>query len=482
MKRLRRYLRAPAFNNPGAWKHERRIAVTGFSRSGKTVFITSLIDQLLNHDTVRFFLGDGVSVVKPTLIAPRSKWPQFDFAENRRNLSAREPKWPEKTRKITSATVDFEFSHWRLARARLTVFDIPGERFADCSMYRNDFREWSNKQIQWLGGLQNRPPAVDSFLTLINRRTDREPDETAVLSAYKEALASLYVDYHKHLSPSVFVLNTEGEHIWDEDKGCRDLLKRCDFPAVASRRKTGLDDGEFAPLSISILDRKWEIERRFKANYARYRRQIVEDVFATLARCDSLAVLIDVAHILQGGESVCDDADKFLRDILKALGPGKQWHHLLRSLLPTRTLRGSPITEIAFIGTQIDRFHDQDHPQVRRLLDRLVQRHFQAYKGATTKSFLVSAVCSAVSDELADLLHPTLMEEVTAKKYSGTGVPVARLPSSSEWQDWPDHWDPQELFIQHGGFPRLSPRIPRRRGAAPDHLGLDDIFRFLYGI
>lgn len=171
-----------------------------------------------------------------------------------------------------------------------------------------------------------------------------------------------------------------------------------------------------------------------------------------------------------------DDAEEYFRQILNAVNPGWKLKHAFRRWIPNRHLRGQPITRIAFAASQLDRFYDHDHAQVRQLLERLVQPVFRAYRGAETKVFGCAAVCSAVSDKAENRLHPTLMEEIRSQTYCGAGIPVARLP---DWEQWPSDWNTKELFLDRGGFPRLPAQMPQRRDAVPDHLCLDDILRFL---
>jgi predicted YcjX-like family ATPase len=476
MLKVLKTCRVPEFNNPGLWKRDYRIAVTGFSRAGKTVFLTSLISHLLNHDARRFRLGSDVHIVNPEMRALRDRWEEFPYQENYRVLAGDEPDWPEKTRVPARCCVDFEFSHWRFAKARVTLYDLPGERFADCAMYRSSFRTWSNAQIQWLAGVDHRPREVDEFLNLTGRSVTRCPEAGQLIHSYKRALAALYADFHQFLAPSTFVLSRDGGLLYEDHE---DDLRRQDFESVAARRLSGLPAAEFAPLPIRFIDQGGDLVREFARHYKKYRRTVVRPLFGTLARCDSMAVLVDLAYILQGGPPQYHDADEFLRQILLALKPGLKLHQLPGMAVPRRWTGSRPITRIAFAASQIDRFHDHDRSRVRTLLDRLVHRYFRTYRGARKQSFLLSAITSAVSDEHEDLLYRTLLEKTDGRRIAARPVRVARVPA---WDDWPDDWDPQRDFKDDGGFPRHPPQMPRRRGAVPDHLGLEEVFRYLIRI
>ena len=477
-KSLTNLLPNPQFNNPGLWKPDCRIAVTGFTRSGKTVFLTSLISHLLHHEPERFHLGPNLHIVKPESLPPTKGWSQFPYMENRRFLAgnhAGKPEWPEKTRFPSQYRLEFERSDWRLSRMRLTLYDLPGERFADCAMYRQGFQRWSLQQIQWLTGLNQQPPELDGFLSLVASDAPPLPTADQLIFSYKKALAALYRGYHQFITPSTFVLSAAGEnpHVADLFAGA---IAAGDFETIATGRCSGLPEAEFTPLPQHLFGQPGELVGQFEARFQRYQREIVEPLFRTLARCDAMAVLLDLAHILQGGEGVCDDAETFVKQILNAVQPGRRYDQIGRGWLPNRDLRGQSITRVAFAASQIDRFHDQDHARVRHLLSELVRPVFHAYRGAKTKVFSCSAVCSAVSDEAADILYPKLMEEMLGETYRGNAIRVARVP---DWKQWPSSWDPKELFLDRGGFPRLPAQMPQRRNAVPDHLCLDDVFRFL---
>src|ERR1700712_3217630 len=83
------------------------LAVTGLSRAGKTVFITSLIQNLLALAAQKDVLprltqrlsDRGVNRLRDVTILPAgiSALPHFDHAAKLAGLSAAEPVWPERT-------------------------------------------------------------------------------------------------------------------------------------------------------------------------------------------------------------------------------------------------------------------------------------------------------------------------------------------------------------------------------------------------
>lgn len=247
-RRIRAAVRVPDFNNPGIWKRDYRVAVTGFSRAGKTVFLTSLAAHLLNHDPQRFHMGRGIEIVSPHILSPHRGWEEFPYHDNRTALSGEAPGWPEKTRSATQLRIEFQLSHWRVKKIHLTLYDLPGERFADCTMHRSRFESWSNDQLQWLGGLGERPPEVDDFLRLVNRANARRHSPEEIVFSYKKALAALYAGYHKFIAPSTFVLDTEGSHLYEDHTASS---QQADLDAIAQRRVGILDEGRRRLLAIA---------------------------------------------------------------------------------------------------------------------------------------------------------------------------------------------------------------------------------------
>ena len=88
-----------------------RLGVTGLSRSGKTVFITSLVHNILAGNALPFFepLAQGRIVRAYLEPQPDDAVPRFDYEGNLEKLTAAEPQWPESTRQISELRLTIEF-------------------------------------------------------------------------------------------------------------------------------------------------------------------------------------------------------------------------------------------------------------------------------------------------------------------------------------------------------------------------------------
>ncbi len=322
--------------------------------------------------------------------------------------------------------------------------------------------------------MTDRPAEVDHFLSICQSPPNAEHAAEQLVVAYKRALASAYAAFHKYISPSAFVLSPAGSLLTED---CKDDFAAGRWEAIAERRESGLPGAEFTPLDPTHFKADQEPAKTFQLHYNRYKTEVVVPLFGRLQTCDSLAVLVDMAHILVGGPDMYDDADRFLKYVLDALDPGTSLLALPAKLLPRRYRPGRRIQRIAFVAPQIDRFHDDDHQQVRTLLSQLVQPHFDAYTAVETEKFVVSAVCSAVAKDDGHVLMGMTKQQVSESNGPIPAWHVARLPA---WERWPDEWDPEEFKAQ-GGFPRSDPVMPRLKKAAPEHLGLDKLFQFLMG-
>jgi len=121
-----------------------RLAVTGLSRAGKTVFITSVIHNLIalgqGRDTLprltaRLQQGGRMRLRRVSLLPTSTETiPYFDFRAKLAGLAAEKPSWPERTGDIAQVSLLLEIEHesslrqrFGFKRVRLDILDYPGE-------------------------------------------------------------------------------------------------------------------------------------------------------------------------------------------------------------------------------------------------------------------------------------------------------------------------------------------------------------------
>ena len=80
-----------------------RLGVTGLSRAGKTVFITSLIANLRERGRLTQLSAEADGRLQAVTIQPHPdrETPRFDYETHLASLSGANPVWPESTRRIS---------------------------------------------------------------------------------------------------------------------------------------------------------------------------------------------------------------------------------------------------------------------------------------------------------------------------------------------------------------------------------------------
>ena len=98
-----------------------RLGVTGLARSGKTVFITALVHNLIAGARLPFFdpAAEGRLVRAYLEPQPDDVVPRFDYETHLADLTASPPRWPESTRRISQFRLTLEYSSRRFWKRQL---------------------------------------------------------------------------------------------------------------------------------------------------------------------------------------------------------------------------------------------------------------------------------------------------------------------------------------------------------------------------
>ncbi len=452
---------------------ERRIGILGAGWSGKTIFLTSLINHLCSHDPRHFHIGtdrDSAHVRKFRKLEPDYGWAEFEYEKFRERLVHR--RWPKKTRDCSEYVCRFERTDWNFYDVILKFYDLPGERINDFAMLRRGsatFEDWSDS---FLKRLDRDVSYADKFEAYRKLLAEPGLTEELVLHAYKVTLGQLRQAYKPYLSPSTFALNREGE----PPPSGRNPVQ------LADERYVGLKLGEeFAPLSRQARKSNPALTHRFAQHFNQYRDSIVEPLVEALRSCHSLVVLVDVLQLLSTDTATRDDYQELLRDMLRAIDPQENiFHKSIRKvsevLLPWQ-MRPSWISRIAFVAPKADLVHPEDRNRLKHLLRTMIERDARDLDGIKFEYFNVAAVRATEAvpgSETQRLLMGSTMLDADGKMIDPGArqkYMVSALPD-----EWQHHWKVGDYV-----FPSVYPQIPPRRDCAPDHIGLDEVFNFICG-
>ncbi|RYE68216.1 MAG: YcjX family protein, partial [Rhizobiaceae bacterium] len=132
-----------------------RLGVTGLSRAGKTVFISSLVHNLLNGGRLPLFEAMRSGRVSQARLEqqPDDAIPRFQY-EDHIDALVRERIWPDSTRAISELRVTLEYqsaSGWNrmFSRGRLSIdiVDYPGEWLLDLPLLAQDYETFSRNTV-----------------------------------------------------------------------------------------------------------------------------------------------------------------------------------------------------------------------------------------------------------------------------------------------------------------------------------------------
>lgn len=450
-----------------AWLRRYTVGVTGIGNSGKSVFLTSLIAHLEDHDPDRLRLGgDGdARVVRYRALPLREGEAPFD-AEGARRTLVDHGRWPVKTRAESHFRCTFERSDWRMTAAELHLFDFPGERMADAAMLGRDFAAWSDAALSPLRYDLRTAELAAPFLAAIE---DREADEAALLDAYRLVLARLALAYRPRITPSTFLLGEDGS------------MAREDRPeAIAAVRPSGLEWAEFAPLPPAIREARPELHWSFAERFRRYRDSVVAPIFDFLRRCHRLIVLVDVPGILMGGTGRYNDQRELLKTLFAAVeaprGPIERLAGLTLETVTAGRVRPGGIARVSLVASKADLVHPGDRGRLVGLVRDMARRFADDRPAWRTTYHAASAVVSTrtAPGEGRELVGRTVLDAdggVRSPSASPLRYPVSEVPES-----WPDEWEQDDF-----SFPDVYPEVPRRMDLPPRQFGLDGVLERLLG-
>ena len=122
-----------------------RIVVLGSKNSGKTVFLTAVASNLLNHRKEHFRLNEWEANFEEGMLhGLDKKIPDFPYLQYREGFAKDNPEWPEKTThemRVLRLPLAFRKEGCKQRDLLIELLDLPGERIADLTMAGKSYRE-----------------------------------------------------------------------------------------------------------------------------------------------------------------------------------------------------------------------------------------------------------------------------------------------------------------------------------------------------
>ena len=366
------------------------LAVTGLSRAGKTVFITSLVHNLLSalHQPHRMPLlkvvGDGRLVAARLATAKTGRLPRFPYERNIERMAASPADWPAPTTDISKIEIDIRFVpagaigfllgrvSSGVATLKLRIVDYPGEWLLDLPLLTQSYAEWSRATLQ----LCRRGVRADTarvFLAFVSdHRHDAaasEDDAKRAHDLYRQHLQAAR-DQHRlnFLQPGRFLvpgLLADKSYMW---------FAPLDIPDGVQRAT----DGTLAAL----------MEQRFEA----YKTEVVMPFYSEYFRNYSRqVVLVDVLGALLAGREVFDDTRQAIDAILESFRYGQGG-------IISRLLRNARIEKVLFAATKADHVPEVQRDHLAALLRNMVALPVLDVTSSNAKTD-VTALASVISTE-----------------------------------------------------------------------------------
>lgn len=445
-----------------------RLAVTGLSRAGKTVFLTSLVANLLaggqGARTLPALEAAAGGRLRGVRLVPAGieATPRFDAAGHLAALAADPPRWPGRTEDLSTLELELTISpaSW-LGQARgmvmgdrritLELLDYPGEWLLDLPMLDQGFAEWSRETLARLR-VGRRAEAAAEFLAFVDALPPRATAEEALaregFRLYRAALLRLrdrmgfrFLQPGRALNPGP---RGEAPLLWffplpeGHEGGLSELLRR--------RHAAYLDDQRAA---------------FFDPFFRRFHRQVV---------------LVDALGALHAGEQAFDDTAEALSAIARALRQGGGWLDLLT---------GQGVRRVGFAATKADHVPARARDALASLMADLVGRQAPGPAGAETPVRAIAAIrCTEDTSALLDGRPVAAVRGVLMKDGRLTPVYPGEVPMR---RPEPDFWDAPYFEMPAFQPPRLvgAPLVGApfvgEWGAGIPHLGLDALLAALIG-
>ncbi len=445
----------------GIFEPTLRLGVTGLSGAGKTVFITSLVANLLDRGRMPQLSAQTKGRIEAVVLQPQPDLtlPRFDYENHLSALLGDAPRWPESTRAISELRLSFRLRPQGLfagisgpSTLHLDIVDYPGEWLLDLALLDKTYAAWAEDTLNRL----TRRPEAAAFLA-----EARASDAALPLDeAQAQSLATAFTAYLHAARKQGWSDLTPGRFLLPGDLAGSPVLTFAPLPKPASTSRKSL----------------WhEMERRFEG----YKTRVVQPFFRDhFARIDRQIVLMDVLGAIHQGPQAVEDLRRTMADILGAFRPGVNgWL--------TGLLGGKRVERILFAATKADHLHHHQHPRLTAIAEALLSdaRRRADFSGAKTMALSLASLRTTVEDTIQrdgaplDVVRGRLLATGKQAAMHAGDLPADPARILAPAREGAERW----LDAEYGLMAFAPARMALKPGEGPPHIRLDRAAEFLIG-
>ncbi len=429
-----------------------RVAVTGLRRSGKTVFITSMVHHLLDGHGLPFLNAVHDGRYLGARIVGEDLPNAFPYRRFHAELAGEEPRWPQATERLGTLRLVIAYrTNAMILKAvqplqHLTVdlIDYPGEWLLDLPLMSQDFATWSAAALQ-LAGMPARAPLARPWLDRLAAAAVDGPADAAALAG----LAAAYTVYLRRCHTELGLSMVQpGRFTNPGDLAGSPLLQFCPLPPGEARA------GTLRALAAS--------------RYESYRRDVVERFYREhFSRFDRQIVLLDLFASLNAGPQHFADTELALSTILESFRYGDaSW---LGRLFAPR------IDRVLFAASKADHVAHSQHANLKALLERMIQAAARRPRFSGI-SIDVLALAALRATDTVRTEHQGQVLSCVRGRLKDEGRETVLFPGEIP----PDLPEPEDWTSGRFRFRDFAPRR-LRPGHPNQHIRLDQAIEYLIG-
>lgn len=432
------------------------IGVTGFSGSGKSTFITSLIHQLRYSNAAQLggFLPARDQQIVDVKLAALPNLPLFDYQNSIEQLASMPPKWPHPTSELSGCTVEITYKRssifksvlGKTTKLKIEIRDYPGEWLLDIPLLEQDYLSWCLESTEFLdqtvrksllGPLHSQLQSIKPFDVL----TESELGD----------ISAQYVQFLKDSKEKGLTLIQPGHMLLP---GRSDTFSHF-FPLL------GLKHYDKSALNKADDNCVYKVmQKRFNAYVTDTVTPFYHDFFKSV---DRQVILIDTLKALGGNKENFEDMMIAFSRIIDSYKVGLNGF--------VGRLISPKVERILFLSSKPDGILINQHENLRHLTDSIIQRVCKQSTRNTIRIETEIACAVRSTEDNSSYLTANLLADGKRGNIVHPTIPD-HIPTEQDWKKF-EAWQPLELQ------PPIIPDL--KHGARLPSIRMDKVIRDLIG-